>query len=76
MESPHATRPPLIEPTSARWHPRLRCPLTDEDARPRTEPVTGFFAILAEWSRAAPPAPANAPPVAAPLETAEVRHDR
>jgi hypothetical protein len=34
------------------WQPRLGRDLTDEDARQITLNVTGFFGILAEWSRA------------------------
>ena len=33
-------------------HPRLGRDLTDEDARQITLNVTGFFGILAEWTRA------------------------
>jgi hypothetical protein len=66
----------LIEQTHKVWQPRIRRNLTDEDARQIAENVTGFFAILAEWSRAATPASANDPTVAAPTDTAEVCHDR
>jgi hypothetical protein len=34
------------------WKPRIGRDLTDEDARQIAENVTGFFAILAEWSHA------------------------
>ena len=33
------------------WQPRVGRDLTDEDARQISEDVTGFFAILAEWSQ-------------------------
>lgn len=45
------TKQELIEHTTAVWQPRLRCRLTNEDAREITENITGFFTILAEWSR-------------------------
>lgn len=42
----------LLERTRAVWQPRLGRDLSREDARQITENVTGFFALLAEWSRA------------------------
>ena len=58
------------------WQTRLGRDLTDEDARQIMHNVTGFFGVLAEWSRAERLAAANdtAPP-AKPNE-GEVRHDR
>jgi hypothetical protein len=41
------------------WQPLLGRDLTDEDARQITLNVTGFFGILAEWSRAEKFAAAN-----------------
>ena len=41
------------------WQPRLGRDLTNEDARQITQNVTGFFAILAELSRAEQIAAAN-----------------
>jgi hypothetical protein len=76
MKPSHATHYKLIEQTHKVWQPRIRRRLTDEDARQIAENVTGFFAILAEWSRAARPAPANDASVAAPIDTVEVCHDR
>ena len=76
MKSSPAGRNKLIEQTHKVWQPRLQRNLTDEDARHIAENVTGFFAILAEWSRAARPASANDASVAAPIDTAEVCHDR
>ena len=66
----------LNKQTHKVWQPRIGRNLTDEDARQIAENVTGFFAILAEWSRAARPVPANDATVAAHTETAEVCHDR
>jgi hypothetical protein len=49
----------LIKRTREVWKPRLGRDLSPEDARQIVENVTGFFAILTEWSRAEMPAPAN-----------------
>ncbi len=76
MKPSHAASNNLIEQTHKVWQPRLQRNLTGEDARQIAENVTGFFAILAEWSRAARPVLANNPIVAAPADTAEVCHDR
>jgi hypothetical protein len=48
----HAANDDLIDRTRQVWEPRLGRDLTREDARQIAENVTGFFAILAEWSRA------------------------
>jgi hypothetical protein len=42
----------LIRRTRQVWQPRLCRDLSLEDTRQIAENVTGFFAILAEWSRA------------------------
>ena len=52
-------RDELIGRTRQIWQPRLGRDLSREDARQIAENVTGFFAILAEWSRAEMPVPAN-----------------
>ncbi len=75
MKTSHDTHYKLIEQTHKVWQPRIRRKLTDEDARQIAENVTGFFAILAEWSRVARSASANDASVAAPIDTAEVCHD-
>ena len=49
----------LIDRTIALWQPRLRRDLSREDARRIVENVTGFFKLLAEWSRVEMPSPAN-----------------
>jgi hypothetical protein len=49
----------LIGRTRQIWQPRLGCDLSREDARQIAENLTGFFAILAEWSRAEMAIPAN-----------------
>ena len=42
----------LIEQTRRLWRSRLGHDLSCEDARQIAENVTGFFAVLAEWSNA------------------------
>jgi hypothetical protein len=49
----------LIDRTREVWKPRLGCDVSREDARQIVKNVTGFFAILTEWSRAEMPVPAN-----------------
>jgi hypothetical protein len=41
------------------WRPRLGCDLSGEDARQIVENVSGFFAVLADWSRSERANPAN-----------------
>ena len=41
------------------WQPRLARDLCHDDARQIKENVVGFFSILAEWSQAEMPDPAN-----------------
>lgn len=52
MKPSSAANDNLIDRTIDLWQPRLRRELTREDARQIAENVTGFFSILAEWSRA------------------------
>jgi hypothetical protein len=57
------------------WQRRLGRDLTDEDARQIMHNVTGFFGVLAEWSRAEKLATANdAAAPTKPIE-GEVRHE-
>jgi hypothetical protein len=42
----------LIDKTIRLWQPRLVRNVSREDARQIAENVTGFFSILADWSRA------------------------
>ena len=42
----------LIERTRRLWHSRLHRDVSREDARQIAENVSGFFAVLAEWSDA------------------------
>jgi hypothetical protein len=41
----------LIERTREVWQPRFGHKLSREEARQIAENITGFFALLAEWSR-------------------------
>ena len=56
----HAANDNLIDDQTRQvWQPRLGRELCDDDATQIKENVVGFFSILAEWSRAEMPAPAN-----------------
>ncbi len=77
MKPSSAANDNLIDRTIELWQPRLRRDVSREDARQILENVTGFFGILAEWSRAETPTPANdAVERPDPGSTVEVRHDR
>jgi hypothetical protein len=49
----------LIGRTREIWKPRLGRDLSRDEAKHIAASVTGFFSILAEWSRAERPVPAN-----------------
>jgi hypothetical protein len=51
MKPSNAASKELTDRTHRVWQPRTRRPLTNEDARQIVENITGFFSILAEWSR-------------------------
>ena len=76
VKTSHAANDNLIDRTRQVWQPRLGRDLSREDARHLAANVTGFFSVLAEWSRAEMPTPANdaCKPVAS--DDKEVRHDR
>ena len=65
----------LILRTRDVWQPRLGRDLNREDARQITENMAGFFSVLAEWSRAELPSPANDSGTPCTSENSEVRHD-
>jgi hypothetical protein len=65
----------LTRRTREIWRPRLSRDLSSEDARQIAVNVTGFFAVLAAWSRAEMPSPANDAGKPGTSES-EVRHDR
>ena len=49
----------LIGRTREVWQPRLGRDLSRDEAKQIAANVTGFFSVLAEWSRADMPDPAN-----------------
>jgi hypothetical protein len=51
MTSSPAANDNLIERTRQLWTPRMGGDLSREEARQIAENVTGFFWVLAEWSR-------------------------
>jgi hypothetical protein len=66
----------LIRRTRQVWQPRLGRDLSREDARQIAANVTGFFSVLAEWSRAETPSPANDVGKPEASENGEACHDR
>jgi hypothetical protein len=72
MKPSHAANNNHDDRTRQVWQPRLGRDLGDEDARQITQNVTGFFGILAEWSRGEKLATAND---AATSNNGEVRHE-
>jgi hypothetical protein len=71
----HPANDNLIDQTLKVWKPRLGRDLSREDARQIAENVTGFFAILAEWSGAEIPVPANDTTGQYISDAGEVRHE-
>jgi hypothetical protein len=65
----------LIDRTRQVWQPRLGRDVSGEDARQIAENVTGFFAILGEWSRAEMPFPANDTAEPSTSDASEVLHE-
>jgi hypothetical protein len=47
----HAANCDLIDRTRQVWQPRLGRDLSHEAARQIAENITGFFTLLAEWSK-------------------------
>jgi hypothetical protein len=66
----------LIRRTRQFWEPRLARDLCREGAQQIAANVTGFFSVLAEWSRAEIPFPANDTKKPDASEKMEARHDR
>ena len=75
MKPSHAANDNLIDRTRQVWQPRLGRDLSGEDARQIVENVTGFFSILAEWSRAERPVPANDTAKPATSDAGDVRDE-
>jgi hypothetical protein len=71
----HEANDNLIDRTREVWEPRLGRDLSGEDAREITENLTGFFALLAEWSRAEMLTPANHTGKPSPSDNEEARHE-
>jgi len=71
----HPANDNLIDRTREVWKRRLGSDLSREDARQIVENVTGFFSILAEWSRAEMTVPANDTVERIISDTGEVRHE-
>jgi len=65
-----------IERTREVWQPRFGRDLSRDEAKQIAANVTGFFSVLAEWSRAELPVPVNDYPGGAPSEHEGGRHDR
>jgi hypothetical protein len=76
MKPSRAANDNLIDRTRQVWQPRTGRDLTNEEARQIAENVTGLFSILAEWSRAKMPTPANDAGKPAASDDNEARHDR
>jgi hypothetical protein len=76
MKSPRAANDNLIERTHQLWTPRFGRDLNREDARQIAENLTGFFAILAEWSLAERSAAANDNTAQVAPNGGEASHDR
>ena len=65
-----------IERTREVWQPRVGRDLNRDEAKQIAANVTGFFSILAEWSRAELPVPANDNTNGSTPDDERVRHDR
>jgi hypothetical protein len=73
----HAANDNLTDRTRQVWQPGLGRDLSREDARQIAENFTGFFAILAEWSKAEMSSPANdTGRLAASDDDVQARHER
>jgi hypothetical protein len=64
----------LIEQTRRLWRSRLGRDVSCEDARQSAENITGFFAVLAEWSQAER-LPANNNEAPSTPQDRQVRHE-
>ena len=80
MKSSHPANDNLKDDLTRRtrqvWQPRLGRDLSSVDARQIAANVSGFFSVLAEWSRTEMPSPANDAGKPDASESGEVRHDR
>ena len=65
-----------IERTREVWQPRIERDLSRGEAKQIAANVAGFFSILAEWSWAELPVPANDNTNGSTPDDERVRHDR
>jgi hypothetical protein len=72
----HAANDNLIDRTREVWQSRIGRDIADKDARQIAANVTGFFSVLAEWSRGQMPTPANDAGNPITSDGKEVRDDR
>ena len=59
MRLSHTANDNLVHRTREVWKPRVGRDLSPEEARQIINNIVGFFAILADWSRAEMRVPAN-----------------
>jgi hypothetical protein len=76
MKPSHAANDNLFDRTRKVWQPRIGRDLTNEDARQITENISGFFSILAQWSRAEMLTPADDIGEPAASASGEASHER
>ena len=77
MKTLRAANDNLIDRTRRVWQPRLGRNLSRDEARQIADNVSGFFAVLVEWSRAETPGhPANDVCEDDASHDELVRHDR
>jgi hypothetical protein len=76
MKPSHAANDNLVDRTRQVWQPRTGRDLTNEEARQIANNLTGFFSVLAEWSRAGLTAPANDTGKPVTSDRGEARHER
>jgi hypothetical protein len=76
VKQSHAPVEKLIDRIHRIWQPRLGHYLSREDAREIVENLTGFFGLLAEWSRAEMPSPAIDTGKSAAANNEETHHER
>jgi hypothetical protein len=65
----------LVGRTHKVWQPRLGRELSRDDARQIAANLVGFFSVLAEWSRAEGPTPANDAAAASVSKPTEAPHE-
>ena len=76
MKHRHVSCNSLIARTRHVWQLRTGRQLSREDARQISENATGFFAVLAEWSRAERRLPGNDQSQPITAVNKEARHGR